>query len=176
MRDGEQAFTTIFSLITGLLALIGLLVAGLGITAVVLVLRRSRRRTRIRTSGLVAEAAVLDTYLTRDRPDDWLSTVTGRHVVMGFRTADGQDIRVKDTTGVPRVDGDRVTVRYLPAHPYQAIPADAPGSGRHLGHTLGVVFGSFFGLAGLVFAAVAIGMAVFASQMPTEPPDPGNWP
>ncbi|MFJ1792560.1 hypothetical protein [Kitasatospora griseola] len=80
---------------------------------------------------------MLDTHLTRDRPDDWLSTVTRRHVVLGFRTADGQDIRVKDTTGVPRVDGDRVTVRYLPSRmptdpgtwPYRPARPNVSGSG-----------------------------------------------
>ncbi|MFD8481104.1 DUF3592 domain-containing protein [Kitasatospora sp. NPDC059673] len=176
MNDAVDTFGTVFSLVAGLMALIGLLIAGLGITGIVLVLRRSRRRNRTRTHGLVAEAAVLETYLTQDRVADSLTIRTGRHVVLGFRTADGQDIRLKDTTGIPRIAGDRVTVRYLPERPREAIPTDVPGTGQNVGHTIVLVICSFFTLFGLVFAATTIGMAVFANQMPTEPPTPGNWP
>ncbi|MFF0297713.1 DUF3592 domain-containing protein [Kitasatospora sp. NPDC004614] len=179
MNDAVDTFTTVFGLITGLMALVGLLISGLGASGVVFALRRFRRRDRVRTEGLVAEAEVLDAYLTQDRVADSVTIRTSRYVILGFRTADGRDIRLRDTTGIPRIVGDRVTVRYLPAHPQEAIPADAPGSGRHPGHVVVLAIGSFFAVAGLVFAVAAIGMSVFASQMPTDLPTPtpgSNWP
>ncbi|OKJ15830.1 DUF3592 domain-containing protein [Kitasatospora sp. CB01950] len=165
MNDAGQTFGTFGTIFGIVFALIGLLFAVLGAGVVVIVLKRATRRRRVRTSGLVAEAEVLGAQLTRDAA----GVRAPRNAVLGFRTADGQDVRIRDTSGNPRFVGDHVTVRYLPAHPREALPTDAVDSpGRRIVIGLAVAFFTVFALTGLGFAAVGVGFAVVAQHVPTD--------
>ncbi|MFG2825320.1 DUF3592 domain-containing protein [Kitasatospora sp. NPDC048365] len=109
--------------------------------------------------------------MTRDRPFSDSLPRTVRHVILGFRTHDGRDIRMEDTSGVPRVVGDHVWVRYLPSQPQQAAVADAAPAGQSIGLVLGLVVGAGFVCVGLLIAGAGLGVGFFASE-PAYP----EWP
>ncbi|MFI5757162.1 DUF3592 domain-containing protein [Streptomyces sp. NPDC051569] len=147
------AFGVLIGLIGLLFACVG---AGLGIT----LLCRMRWRGRALTHGLAAQARVLDTYVThssRIGPDQPGDTST-RHVILGFRTQDGRDIRIEDTSGLPRVIGDLVQVRYLPERPERAAVAGTSSVGAGVGLALGLAFCVVFTCGGLFFAAMGFGV------------------
>jgi hypothetical protein len=81
-----------------------------------------------------------------------------RHVIVGFFAADGREYRIDDSSGRPRVRGDFVPVRYLPARPQDAVAADA-GQGSSVGVVLMLAFLAVFALVGLFFAAIGFGVA-----------------
>ncbi|MFD8595479.1 DUF3592 domain-containing protein [Kitasatospora sp. NPDC059646] len=168
--NAGQTFGTAFGIV---FALVGLLVAALGTTPIVLLLRWNSRRNRVRTTGLLAEAEVLEAHVTHHHHhEDRAHSVTvgsRRHVVLGFRTADGEDVRVGDPSGVPRVVGDRVTVRYLPENPGGALPVVPEGPARRI--VLALVIGvlAVFAVVGLLFAVVGVGIAVFSHDLPDAP-------
>ncbi|KDN81616.1 DUF3592 domain-containing protein [Kitasatospora cheerisanensis] len=170
MNDAGQTFGTAFGIV---FALVGLLVAALGTTPIVLLLRWNARRNRVRSTGLLAEAEVLETYLTHHQhhEDSTHSVTVGsrRHVILGFRTADGEDVRVGDTSGVPRIVGDRVTVRYLPENPGGALPVVPEGPARRIVLALLIAFLAVFAVVGLFFAVFGIGIAVFSQDLPDAP-------
>ncbi|MCB5169710.1 DUF3592 domain-containing protein [Streptomyces bambusae] len=155
-----------FGLVFGL---VGLLFAAVGVTMAVVLVRRLMLRSRTLARGLTAEARCLDTYVTHHRREEGPGTRSRRHVVLGFRTRDGQDVRVEDLSGVPRVVGDFVQVRYLPEHPQRAVALGPGAPGAAVGAVLGVVFSAVFACVGLFFASVGLGlgfMGVGTSELP----------
>jgi hypothetical protein len=91
-----------------------------------------------------------------------------RHVILGFRTQDGRDIRVEDTSGIPRVVGDFVQVRYLPERPGNAVAAEAGSSGVSIGLLLTLLFCAVFTCIGLFFAAAGFGIGFYGLSTPTD--------
>ncbi|MEU8921960.1 DUF3592 domain-containing protein [Kitasatospora sp. NPDC048545] len=133
-------------------SVIGVAASGLGAAALTGVVLKVRLRARTLAQGLTAQARCLDTYVTVETRGTGTDrhTSSDRHVIIGFTTPDGQDVRFRDTSGVPRVRGDRVPMRYLPERPRQAVIADQHPSGV----TAPLVAGAVVGLA-----AVGIGVA-----------------
>lgn len=125
------------------------------------VVRGIRLQRRILAHGLTAEARCLETYVTHDAD----RTSSTRHVILGFRTQDGADIRIEDTSRVPRVVGDITRVRYLPDRPHRAITAGS--SPMIFGWTLLTVF-SLLLLCGSALAFMK-GLGVFDPTHPTDP-------
>lgn len=164
MQDnGESMATLAFAAGAVLIGSIGALLA-------VLAIRIHRRTVRTLAEGLVAEATVLDTYVTQHRSGTGESrrVTSRRHAVLAFRTHDGRDVRVDEINGGLRVTGDRVAVRYLPERPDRAIAADqGPGTA---GTVIAVVFCTLFFAAGLTAAIIAL-----TSSAPTPPPEPTGW-
>ncbi|MGW4380179.1 DUF3592 domain-containing protein [Kitasatospora sp. NPDC004531] len=164
MDDAGQTFGTAFGV---LFAAVGLLFAAMGIGVVVLILRRAVRRSRIRSRGVLVEAEVMGTSLAKDRDEAGRGTRIQRAAVLVFRTEDGQEVRVRDTSGVPRVAGDRVAVRYRPGHPREAIPMDGGARvGARIVVGLFVAFFSVFALAGLIVTVIGIAVAIGVNQLP----------
>ncbi|MFI2611301.1 DUF3592 domain-containing protein [Kitasatospora sp. NPDC018619] len=127
-----------------LFCVFGLLAVGLGVGGSVLGVRRARLAARTLTEGLPAEARCLDAYVTHERVGSdayGRRTRARRHVVLGFRTREGDEIRLTDTSGAPRVVGDRVAVRYLPDQPHRAVVADRGRAGAAAGAGAKVVVG-----------------------------------
>ncbi|MGW1764666.1 DUF3592 domain-containing protein [Streptomyces sp. NPDC002073] len=150
--------------------MIGLLFAAIGVTMAVVLVRRTVLRSRTLARGLTAEARCLDTYVTQHRDTEHRRR-TARHVILGFRTQDGQDIRFEDTSGVPRVVGDFVPVRYLAHRPQQAVALGPVAPGLRIGTVLGLAFCTVFACVGLFFAAIGFGVGYLAgtSDLPGDP-------
>ncbi|MCT9088775.1 DUF3592 domain-containing protein [Streptomyces sp. ASQP_92] len=138
---------------------VGLLFAGVGTGALVWTVRTVSTYKRTLREGLRAEARCLETYVTRHHHSDGY-THSRRHLVVGFRTADGYDVRAKVSSRRPFVAGDNIPVRYLPQHPDRAVTDEAPTG-------VGVVSCLFGGVMvaltclGLFFAAMGFGAALF---------------
>ncbi|MFI2432415.1 DUF3592 domain-containing protein [Streptomyces sp. NPDC018693] len=125
-----------------------IVIAGAGFAAV-LVVRRARRTARAWDSGLTAEARCLRTYTTTSRSGD-RTLHTHLHHVYEFTTRDGRAVRFEERGGPgTTVEGDIVTVHYVPDRPEQAT-ALTPARGR-LAAEAGVL---------LVFCGVLIAFAV----------------
>ncbi|MFJ9840480.1 DUF3592 domain-containing protein [Kitasatospora sp. NPDC101155] len=165
MSDDGNVIGYVFGFI-GLLAVCG------GLALPIAAARRARLRARILAVGLAAEARCLETYVTQERvsrsdPSD-RRTRTVRHVIIGFRTADGRDIRFEDASGAPRVVGDHVPVRYLPDQPHRAVTADRGRSGAKAGFTVAALVGLFFAGVGAVFVVIGFGIASGSHDLPTR--------
>ncbi|WP_406197213.1 DUF3592 domain-containing protein [Kitasatospora sp. NBC_01560] len=145
-----------------LFGIVGSVFAALGPAMAVAAVHRARLRARTLANGLVAQAVCLETYVTEERVGTDLSdrrTRSVRHVILGFRTFDGRDVRFRDTSGAPRVVGDHVPVRYLPDRPHRAVTADRGTSGAVAGAVVATVFGLVFAVTGLFFAFLGFGIA-----------------
>ncbi len=142
MLHAMGAMGTVFGLVGSVFA-----VAGVGM-AVALVRRLAGRR-RALAHGLPAEARCLETYTTRngDGPSH-------RHTILGFRTQDGREVRIDDTTSRTVVVGDVVTVRYLPERPERAAVVGSGGAGTWVGAFSAIAFCAVFTAMGLVFAVM----------------------
>ncbi|WP_158835622.1 DUF3592 domain-containing protein [Streptomyces sp. NRRL S-350] len=144
-------------------SVLGFVGAAAGVAVLVGVVLRTRLRARTLARGLTAWAECLETYVaveTRGAGTE-RRTFTERHVILGFRTPDGLDVRFRDRSGVPRVVGDRVRVRYLPERPQGTVtPADRHPSGL----TPGLVAGA---VCALVVVGVGVACAVLGLQGPT---------
>ncbi|MFF7995732.1 DUF3592 domain-containing protein [Kitasatospora xanthocidica] len=140
-------------------SVLGVVGSAAGVAALVGVVLRVRLRARTLTQGMTAQARCLETYLTvatlGTGPEQRISTE--RHVIMGFRTPDGQDVRFRDRSGTPRVTGDQVRVRYLPERPQRAVIADQHPSGI----TGRLVAGA---VSGLVIVAVGVTCTVLGAR------------
>ncbi|MGW4646269.1 DUF3592 domain-containing protein [Kitasatospora sp. NPDC004289] len=164
---------------TVIIGVLGLLFAGVGVTFCLVLLKRVRGARRALARGTEVEARCLDTYVSQPGGNGGGRGV--RHVILGFRTLEGRDVRFEDLSGVPRVLGDRVRVRYLPEDPQQAAVTDANpygGAGRTV---LFVAFPLAFACVGLWFAAVGFGLVDFHSHpdLPSVQPSVSaspSWP
>ncbi|MFJ9457770.1 DUF3592 domain-containing protein [Kitasatospora sp. NPDC101447] len=136
-------------------SVLGVVGSAAGVAALAAVVLRVRLRARILAQGLTAQARCLETFLTTETwgTGSERHTSTERHVIMGFRTADGRDVRFRDRPGALRVVGDRVPVRYLPERPQRVVTTDRHPSGV----TAPLVAGA---VAGLVVVAVGVLCAV----------------
>ncbi|MFB7949177.1 DUF3592 domain-containing protein [Kitasatospora phosalacinea] len=140
----------------------GLLLAALGSAVAVQRLRHGARLRRLRAHGLTAEAEVLETHTGTHRHAETRQVHTVRRAVLGFRTADQLPVRVEDDGDTPRAVGDRVTVRYLPGRPEDALPADTVDRPRTVAAltTAGALVGAAALLAaGLLAAAFGVALA-----------------
>ncbi|MEV6834254.1 DUF3592 domain-containing protein [Streptomyces sp. NPDC051133] len=138
-----------------------LMIGGLGFAAFLLV-RRARRIGRTWSQGLTAEGRCLRMFTTTSGGGGDASVRTSVHHVYEFTTQDGRTVRFEEEGGPATVlEGDFVTVRYLPEQPQRAT-ALPPSHGR-----LAVGTG-----CGLVFLGVAIafciGFIVVAHMVFTE--------
>ncbi|WP_225822824.1 DUF3592 domain-containing protein [Streptomyces naphthomycinicus] len=133
----------------------GLMLAGFVFAAYLLV-RRARRISRTWAHGLTAEARCLRTYTTTSGGGGNTSVSTTLHHVYEFTTREGRTVRFEEEDGPGTVlEGDFVTVRYLPELPQQAT-AKPPARGS-------LVAGTGCGLAFLgVASAFCVGFMIFA--------------
>ncbi|MFI9251482.1 DUF3592 domain-containing protein [Streptomyces sp. NPDC053069] len=126
------------------------MIAGLGYAAFRL-LRRARGISRIWAHGLTAEARCLRMYTTTHGGGGDTSVRTSLHHVYEFTTREGRTVRFEEENGPATVvEGDFVTVRYLPEEPQRAT-ARPPAPGR-------LAAGTGFGVA---FLGAAIAFCVF---------------
>lgn len=147
-----------FETVGTIVGVVGALTAVAGVVMALVLLARAQARSRALTEGQLAEAVCLDTYVTHSGGPAG-PHISIRHKVLGFRTPDGQEVRVDDTSRTPRVVGDRVLVRYLPDRPHQAAVTDAGPAGVSMGVVIGllacVLFGAVTAVMGFGFAATA---------------------
>jgi hypothetical protein len=147
--------------VTAVAVVIGLAFLTMGVGMPFLTIRRARQATGALRQGLTAEGRVLDTYVThrQDRASE-------RHVIIGFRAADGREYRIEDSGNRPRVVGDHVPVRYLPDRPDLAVPADT-SVGALAGVSVVVcVFGGVFAVAGLVVLLLGLTGVLLVDSVP----------
>ncbi|MFF4383193.1 DUF3592 domain-containing protein [Kitasatospora sp. NPDC001547] len=155
---------------------IGLLAVGLGVVKPVLGIRRARLDLRTLAEGLSAEARCLETYTTQERDPSSRRTRTERHVILGFRTRDGAEVRLEDTSGAPRVVGDRVTVRYLPDRPHRAVVVDRARAGIAARIAGDVLIGLLVVACGTVFAISGYNTFQDSRRTPLSPRPPVSTP
>ncbi|MGW2710298.1 DUF3592 domain-containing protein [Streptomyces argyrophyllae] len=138
-----------------------LMLAGIGSAAYLLV-RRARRISRTWAHGLTAEARCLRMFTTTSGGGGDTSVRTTVHHVYEFTTREGRTVRFEEEDGPTTVlEGDVVTVRYLPELPGRAT-ALPPARGRlAVGTGAGLVF---LGVAG----AFCIGFMAVAHMMFSE--------
>lgn len=116
-----------------------LMIAGCGFAAYLL-LRRARRLSRTWAHGLTAEARCLRMFTTTSGGGGDTSVRTTVHHVYEFATHEGRTVRFEEEDGPATVlEGDFVTVRYLPEQPSRAT-ALPPSNGK-------LAFTTGFGLA-----------------------------
>ncbi|MFI9805990.1 DUF3592 domain-containing protein [Streptomyces sp. NPDC052301] len=138
-----------------------LMIAGFGFAAYLLV-RRARRLGRTWSQGLTAEGRCLRMFTTTSGGGGDTSVRTTVHHVYEFTTHDGRTVRFEEEDGPATVlEGDFVTVRYLPEQPQRAT-ARPPAHGR-------LAAGTGCGLAFLgVAIAFCVGFVVVVHMMFTE--------
>ncbi|MEW2051510.1 DUF3592 domain-containing protein [Streptomyces sp. NPDC005476] len=133
-----------------LFSVIPLLLIALAVYGAVVVLRRSRQVSSAWSSGITAQARCVRSYTTTNRSGDSMVRTTLHHVYE-FTTRDGRVIRFDETDGPStRIEGDIVTVHYLPVRPELAT-AKVPAPGKLAAST---------GCA-LLFLTVFIAFAIF---------------
>jgi hypothetical protein len=129
---------------------IPLLLIALAVYAAVAVLRRSRQVSDAWSRGITTQARCIRSYTTTSGGGNSTVTTTLHHVYE-FTTPDGRVIRFDEEDGPSTtVEGDIVTVHYLPQRPEKAT-AKAPAQGKLAAST---------GCA-MLFLAVFIAFAVF---------------
>ena len=140
-----------FYIIPGIFVIVGVL-------GVVGTLRRSSEISRAWRHGRTAEARCLRSYTTTSGGGGDTAVTTTLHHVYEFTTAEGRTVRIDERNGRSTVvEGDFVTVHYLPEHPEKAT-AQPPAQGRlAVGTGCMVAFFVVF----IVFALVFMGTAHF---------------
>lgn len=137
------------------------MIAGLGYAAFLL-LHRARRISRTWAHGLTAEGRCLRMFTTTSGGGGDTSVRTTVHHVYEFATREGRTVRFEEKGGPATVlEGDIVTVRYLPEQPQRATARPPARAGLAVGTGCGVVF---LGV-GITFCAVFM---VVAHMMFTE--------
>ncbi|MGW2958225.1 DUF3592 domain-containing protein [Streptomyces sp. NPDC001220] len=122
----------------------------LGVLGLVRTLKRSRQISRTWRYGRTAEARCLRSYTTTSGGSGDTSVTTTLHHVYEFTTAEGRTVRFDESNGRSTVvEGDFVTVYYLPETPEKAT-VQPPAPGKLVAET-GCL---------LVFLLVFIGFAV----------------
>ncbi|MFE1880279.1 DUF3592 domain-containing protein [Streptomyces diastatochromogenes] len=131
-------------------------------SAAYLLVRRARRLGRTWAQGLTAEARCLRMYTTTSGGGGDTSVRTTVHHVYEFTTREGRTVRFEEEDGPATVlEGDFVTVRYLPEQPQQAT-ALPPSRGK-------LAFSTGFGLTFLgVVTTFCVGFIVVAHTMFSE--------
>ncbi|MHB9861493.1 DUF3592 domain-containing protein [Streptomyces sp. YIM S03343] len=144
--DAGEAF---FYLIPGIMVAFGVL-------GLVRTLRRSSEISRAWRHGRTAEGRCLRSYTTTSGGHGEMSVSTTLHHVYEFVTAEGQAVRIDETGGPSTVlEGDFVTVYYLPENP-SAATVEPPAQGRlAVGTGCTVAFFVVFILAALSFMVSA---------------------
>ncbi|WP_309500462.1 DUF3592 domain-containing protein [Streptomyces shenzhenensis] len=129
-----------------------------GVLGVVRTLGRSSEISRAWRHGRTAEARCLRSYTTTSGGGGDAAVTTTLHHVYEFTTAEGRTVRIDEANGRSTVvEGDFVTVHYLPEHPEKAT-ARPPAQGRlAVGTGCTVAFFVVF----IVFALVFMGTAHF---------------
>ncbi|MEV5959190.1 DUF3592 domain-containing protein [Streptomyces sp. NPDC051987] len=101
-----------------------------GVFGLVRTLRRSSEVSRAWRHGRTAEARCLRAYTTTSGGGGDTSVTTTLHHVYEFTTAEGRTVRIDERNGRSTVvEGDFVTVYYLPEQPEKAT-AQPPARGR----------------------------------------------
>ncbi|MEU1161274.1 DUF3592 domain-containing protein [Streptomyces sp. NPDC090075] len=127
-----------------------------GVLGLVKTLRRSSEISRTWRHGRTAEARCLRSYTRTSGGAGDTSVTTTLHHVYEFTTAEGRVVRFDEASGRSTViEGDFVTVYYLPEHP-EGATSQPPAPGKLAVGTGCTVafFGVFIGFA-LVFMGVA---------------------
>lgn len=138
-----------------------IMIAGVSAMAV-RTIARSRQISGAWNHGLTAEGRCLRSYTTTSGGSGDTSTTTTLHHVYEFATREGRTVRFDETNGPSTViEGDFVTVHYLPDHPERAT-AHPPARGRLAAGTGCALV--FFG----VFIASCIAFMVTAHALFTE--------
>ncbi|MGW2488581.1 DUF3592 domain-containing protein [Streptomyces sp. NPDC001606] len=128
-------------------AIPSLMIIGLGAAAYTL-LGRARRIGRAWSHGLTAEGRCLRMYTKTSGGGDDTAVRTTLHHVYEFTTREGRAVRFEEPNGPATVvEGDIVTVRYLPDRPEQAT-ALPPAPGKLAAGTAFTL--AFFGI-GIAF-------------------------
>ncbi|MFJ9346820.1 DUF3592 domain-containing protein [Streptomyces sp. NPDC101237] len=144
----------------------------LGVLGLVKTLRRSRQISRTWRYGRTAEARCLRIYATTSGGGETPVSTT-RHHVLEFTTAEGRVVRIDETGGLRTVvEGDFVTVHYLPEAPERAT-AQPPARGKlALGTGCSVVFFAvFIGFAVAFMVGVHWGFSELGTGTGTD-----DWP
>ncbi|MEU0002956.1 DUF3592 domain-containing protein [Streptomyces sp. NPDC006314] len=138
-----------------------LMITGCGFAAYLLV-RRARRLSRTWAHGLTAEARCLRMFTTTSGGGGDTSVRTTVHHVYEFATREGRTVRFEEEDGPTTVlEGDLVTVRYLPEQPQRAT-ALPPSRGR-------LAFTTGFGLTFLgVVVTFCVGFIAVAHMIFSE--------
>ncbi|MFG3017145.1 DUF3592 domain-containing protein [Streptomyces sp. NPDC048254] len=106
----------------------GIFVVG-GVYGVIRTVKRSRQISRTWRHGRTAEARCLRSYTTTSGGGD-TSVTTTLHHVYEFTTAEGRTVRIDESNGRSTVvEGDFVTVYYLPENP-EGATARPPAPGK----------------------------------------------
>jgi hypothetical protein len=138
-----------------------LMIASFG-WALFLLLRRARRISRTWSHGLTAEGRCLRMFTTTSGGGGDTSVRTTVHHVYEFTTPEGRTVRFEEENGPATVlEGDFVTVRYLPEQPQRATALPPSRVRLAAGTGCGV---AFLGVA-IAFCVVFI---VVAHMMFTE--------
>lgn len=139
-----------------------------GVFGVVRTLRRSSEISRAWRHGRTAEARCLRAYTTTGGGAGDTAVTTTLHHVYEFTTAEGRVVRIDEPNG-PRtvVEGDFVTVHYLPERPERAT-AQPPAQGRLTVETgcLLAFFVVFIGIALAFMGAAHVIFSVWGDVMP----------
>ncbi|WP_317443545.1 DUF3592 domain-containing protein [Streptomyces collinus] len=138
-----------------------LMIAGVGWFAFRLV-HRARRISRTWQHGLTAEARCLRMYTTTSGGGGDTSVHTSVHRVYEYTTREGAQVRFEEVGGPATVlEGDFVTVRYLPEQPRLAT-AIPPSRGR-----LATESGCLLAFLGVIIV-FCLGFMVVAHSMFSE--------
>lgn len=130
--------------------------------AAVRLVGRSRQISSAWNSGLTAEGRCLRSYTTTSGGGDTTVTTTIHHVYE-FTTRDGRTVRFDEAHGpATTIEGDHVTVHYLPDRPEQAT-AHGPARGR-LAVETGCVMVFFGVVIAFCVAFMVIAHFVFAES------------
>ncbi|MER7836852.1 DUF3592 domain-containing protein [Streptomyces sp. NPDC096040] len=144
----------------------------LGVLGMVKTLRRSRRISRTWRHGRTAEARCLRAYTTTSGGGETAVSTTLHHV-LEFTTAEGRAVRIDERGGLSTVvEGDFVTVYYLPESPEKAT-AQPPARGRLAASTgcAVVFFAVFIGFALAFMISVHWGFSQMGTGTGTD-----DWP
>ncbi|MCF3135765.1 DUF3592 domain-containing protein [Streptomyces olivochromogenes] len=132
-----------------------IMIAGVSFAAV-RIIGRSRQISRAWSHGLTAEARCLRSYTTTSGGGGDSSVSTTLHHVYEFTTREGRTVRFEESNGPGTViEGDFVTVHYLPEQPERAT-AHPPARGKLAAGTgcMLVFFGVFISFC-IVFMVMA---------------------